>query len=1091
MKKLHFFACLTCVLLLANGATAQKRAATKDLPFDSSTLNTFKFRNAGPATTSGRISDFAVNPLDFTEYYIAVASGGIWKTVNAGTTFTPVFDQQPSYSTACITMEPGNPSTVWVGTGENNHQRSVGYGDGVYRSRDSGKSWENMGLKHSGSISKIIVHPQNPDKIYVAAYGPLWSAGGERGVYMSEDGGKTWQPQLTIDEHTGIADLVMHPQNPNILFAAAHQRRRHVFTYIGGGPSSALYKSADGGKTWRKINSGLPSADLGRTGLAIPPSNPEKVYAIVEAADGKGGFFVSTDRGESWQKQSDFATIGLYYQEIFCDPKDEQVIYAMDTYAHISEDGGKTFKRLGEKHKHVDNHALWINPDNTRHLLMGCDGGIYESFDRGQNWNYKENLPITQFYKVTTDNAEPFYNIYGGTQDNFSLGGPSRTSKASGIANDDWFVTNGGDGFESQVDPTNPDIVYAQAQYGWLVRYDKKSGERVFIQPQPGKNEPAYRWNWDAPLLISPHKPERLYFAANKLFRSDDRGSSWTAISPDLSRQTDRNQLPVMGRVWGMDAVQKNESTSIYGNIVALDESDLTEGLLYVGTDDGLVHISKDSGENWQRFSGFPGVPDTTYVNMLLASQHDENTVYAAFNNHKRGDFKPYLLKSTNNGQTWQSIASNLPTRGSVYAIAEDHEQPGLLFCGTEFGLFFSNNDGRHWTQMKGGLPTIAIRDIAIQKRESDLVLATFGRGFYILDDYSPLRHLTEENLQKEAHIFAVKDGLMFVPSQPLGDPEKGFRGSSYFTAPNPPVGVAFTWHLKEPLKSLKTQRQEREKKLVEAGKAVPYPSAGEIRAESLAQDPYLIFTITDQQGKVVRRLKEKAARGIHRTWWDFRYPAARPVSLKQESSHSYPSGSSGHLALPGQYQVSISSYHNGELVQLAGPQTFTIKLLNNATFAPEDRAEVLAFLKKAATLQNRVQAAEKALSEMEERLQYLEAAVMQTPGAAAELLKDCHELKTGMAGLKLKLSGDRALARKQFEVPPAISDRVEMALGQIWSSTDGPTRAQRQNYDLASQAFTLAQTELGNFSEQLKILEKQLDEAGAPWTPGRIPGRP
>ena len=491
-------------------------------PIDEVGLSALKFRNIGPALTSGRISDFAVHPEKHHVFYVATSSGGVWKTKNAGTTFTPIFDSQGSYSIGCITMDPSNPNTLWVGTGENNNQRSVAYGDGLYKSDDGGASWKHMGLKMSEHISKIIVHPENSDIIWVASVGPLWSSGGDRGVYKSIDGGKTWVATLEIDKHTGVADMIIDPSNPDVLYAAAHQRARHVFTYLGGGPGSAIYKSTDGGESWDKASAGLPKVDLGRIGLAVSEADPEKLYAIVEAAEGKSGFYRSTNRGVSWHKRGGHVTSGNYYQEIIADPSNADVIYSMDTWLSSSNDGGKTFNRVGENTKHVDNHCIWIDPADSDHWLVGCDGGIYETWDAAATWAFMANLPVTQFYKVAVDNDVPFYNVYGGTQDNFSLGGPSRTTTSHGIMNSDWIITHGGDGFESQVDPENPDIVYAQSQYGVLVRYDRKSGEEVGIQPKERKGENGYRWNWDAPLQVSNHKSGRLYFAANKLFRSDD-----------------------------------------------------------------------------------------------------------------------------------------------------------------------------------------------------------------------------------------------------------------------------------------------------------------------------------------------------------------------------------------------------------------------------------------------------------------------------------------------------------------------------------------------------------------------------------------
>ncbi|MEL7020926.1 MAG: glycosyl hydrolase, partial [Bacteroidota bacterium] len=719
---------LLLALLLTFPAIAQRNkkknasATTTKYFLDTVGLSGLKFRSVGPALTSGRIADFAIHPDNTAHYYVATASGGVWKTTNAGTTYQPIFDNEGSFSIGCVTIDPNNPNVVWVGTGENNNQRSVNYGDGVYKSEDGGMSWRNMGLEKSEHIANIIVHPENSNVVYVSAIGPLWSKGGERGVYKTTDGGANWEAVLTIDEHTGVTDLLMDPRDPDVLYAAAFQRRRHVYTYVGGGPGSGMYKTTDGGVNWKKINRGLPTTEMGRIGLAQSPADPEVIYAQVEAAKGSG-VYKTTNRGASWQKMSGYVTSGNYYSEMVAHPTDPNTVYAMDTWLHRSTDGGKSFKKVNEQYKHVDNHAMWINPKQTDHWIVGCDGGIYETFDGAKNWHFKSNLPVTQFYKVTVDNSEPFYNIYGGTQDNFSLGGPSQTRSGNGIVNADWFITNGGDGFESQVDPQNPNIIYAQSQYGGLVRYDKASGEILGIQPKPRQGEMSYRWNWDAPLEVSKHNPTRIYFAANKLFKSDDRGNTWQVISDDLTRQIDRNSLKVYDRVLSMDAVNKNRSTSPYGTIVAFSESPLNENLLYVGTDDGLIQITTDGGANWTKVGSFPAVPNRTYVNMLLASQHDENVVYAVFNNHKNGDFKPYVFRSSDKGRSWSNVSSNLPEKGAAYCIAEDHVDKQLLFVGTEYTVHVTTNEGKNWKKLSAGLPTIAVRDMAIQPRENDLVL--------------------------------------------------------------------------------------------------------------------------------------------------------------------------------------------------------------------------------------------------------------------------------------------------------------------------------------------------------------------------------
>ncbi len=1056
------------------------------------TFSGLQFRSLGPALMSGRIADFAVDPRNRAHYFVAVASGGVWKSDNSGATWTPVFDGQDSYSIGCLALDPANPSVVWVGTGENNSQRSVGFGDGVYRTRDGGAHWENLGLKESEHIGKIIIDPRDSNVVYAAAQGPLWKSGGERGLYKSVDGGANWKRVLFISDDTGVNEVHFDPANPDALYASAYQRRRHVWTLINGGPESALYKSTDAGRTWRKITNGLPEVDMGRIGLAVSPGDPQVVYAIIEAADDKGGFFRSTDRGENWVKQSDYMTSSpQYYNEIVCDPKNVDRVYALDTFLQVTHDAGKTFKRVGGENRHVDDHALWIDPADTDYLLVGGDGGIYESFDRGAHWTHKTNLPITQFYRVCVDNSLPFYFVYGGTQDNNTLGGPSRTKSPAGIANDDWFVTVGGDGFEPQVDPEDPNIVYSQWQYGGLIRFDRKSGEIVDIKPRETPDDAPNRWNWDSPLLVSPHDHKRLYFASQRLYRSDDRGDSWTAITGDLSRGLDRDKLKVMGRLQLADAVAKHNSTSIYGNCVALAESPLVGGLIYVGTDDGLVHVSEDDGRSWRKESAFPAIPDVTYVSSLTASRHDENTVFASFDNHKNGDFKPYLLRSPDRGQTWESIVGDLPERQIVYCLAEDHAKPGLLFAGTEFGVFFTLDGGARWVKLKGGLPTIAVRDMAIQSRECDLVLATFGRGFYVLDDYSPLRQVDEDELGHEALLFPVKNALRYVETSRFsGRTGRGWMGTAYYTAPNPPFGAVFTYYLKEKLMTRRERRKEAEKKAGEAGETPDYPSMDELRAEDEEKEPSIILTVSDDSGNVVRRLSGPRDKGFHRVAWDLRFPTTEPIVLKApEDRPDWALDPVGHLAVPGAYTVSLAKEIDGVVTPLCEPKPFDVVPLELAAFAAEDRAEAEAFQAKVSRLHRAVQGALKVAGEARDRIAHLRKAVIMTPNADAAVLEEIAGLDGRLNRLLSALRGDETLAKRQEPLPPSIAERVETVLyGQLFT-TSSPTKTQRDAYGYAGEAFTKALADLRELIEDdLAELERKLEAAGAPWTPGRIP---
>ena len=1061
-------------------------------PMSTPTFNGLRLRSIGPAFTSGRISGFAVDPTNYSRYYVAVASGGVWKTTNAGTTWTPIFDNEASYSIGAIALDPKNPLTVWVGTGENNSQRSVSYGSGLYRSDDGGRTWRNVGLRTSEHIGRIAIDPKDSNIVYVAAQGPLWGPGGDRGLFKTTDGGKTWKNILNISENTGVTDVVIDPNDPNTVYCASYQRRRHRWTLINGGPESALYKSTDAGATWNKLRAGLPTVELGRIGLALSPVDSNVLYATVEAADRRGGIFRSADRGGSWERRNEFDSTAMYYSRIVADPKDVDRIYIMNVFAMVSDDGGRTIRRLGERNKHVDNHDIWINPQNTDHYLIGCDGGIYESWDRGATWDFKQNLPVTQFYDITTDNDKPFYNVYGGTQDNFSFGGPSRTRSASGIVNSDWFVTNGGDGFRSQVDPEDPNIIYAELQNGGLVRFDKRTGERIGIQPQPGRGEDPLRWNWDSPFIISPHLHTRLYFAADKLFRSDDRGDTWRLVSGQLSRDLDRDKLPVMGKVWGIDAVAKNASTAHFGNASAVAESPKKEGLIYVGTDDGLVQVTEDGGKNWRRIEKFPGVPDMTYITRIICSNHDANTAYVSFDNHQSADFKPYLLKTTDAGRTWVSLSSNLPKNGPVLAIAEDHVNPNLLFTGTEFGLWFSIDGGQKWVQLKGGMPTIAVSDLNIQKRENDLVVATFGRGIYILDNYTPLRLIKPETLRQESAVFPVKDALMYIQSQPLGGRGKSFQGERFYTADNPPFGAAVTWYLKDAIKTRKEKRQEKERENDRRGAPVGWPTRDELRAEEEEVAPAIIVTITDASDNVVRRLTGPVSAGVQRLNWDLRYPAANLSAPPPPDADFDFEPPSGPLVMPGTYKAQIAKRVEGVVTPLGPPQQFQVTVEGIENMSTADRTALVEFQQKAVRLQRAVSGATQAANALRPRLAAIKRAINETPSLPQRLQDDATALERRTNEILRALSGDSAARQRNMNTPPSINDRVGYVVNVQRMSTARPTQTQQSQYSAAAQDFETVLAQLRQLIEtDLSRLEKQLEAAGAPWTPGRIPSWP
>ncbi len=1054
------------------------------------TFSGLKFRSIGPGVESGRVMSIAVNPKKKSEFYVGVASGGVWKTVNDGTTWTPLFDGQGSYSIGWVELDPNDSSVVWVGSGESNSQRSVSYGDGIYKSDDGGKDWQNLGLKKSEHIGRVAVDPRDSKIVYVAAEGPLWGPGGDRGLYKTTDGGKNWKAVLTISENTGVSDVAIDPSNPDVVYASAYQRRRHVFTLIDGGPESAIYKSTDAGATWNKLKSGLPSVDMGRIGLAISPADSNVVYAAVEAADGKGGIFRSGDRGANWERRNEFDTGAMYYARIVPDPKNVDRIFVMNVELRESTDGGKTLHKVNEVNHHGDNHAMWIDPDDTKHWLLGSDGGMYETWDDAKTWQFKANLPTMQFYDVAVDNSTPFYNVCGGTQDYFSWCGPTRTRDVNGIVNADWFVTTGGDGFRSQVDPVDPNTIYSESQYGVLIRYDKPTGQELLLQPQEGKGEPPLRWNWDSPIIISPHSHTRLYFAANKLFRSDDRGDTWKAISGDLTRQIDRNKLPVMGKVWGVDAVAKNQSTSFYGNIVALSESPKKEGLIYVGTDDGLIQVTNDAGGSWTKYERFSGIPDMTYVSRLAASNHDANTVYAALDNHKNADFKPYLLKSTDAGKTWTSIAGNLPENGPVLAIAEDPVNANLLFAGTEYGAFFTIDGGAHWVQLKGGLPTIAVRDMVIHPREGDLVIATFGRGFYVFDDLSPLRQLKPDSTEQAAALSPVKDALLYIERHPLGGPQKGFQGDAYFSADNPPYGAVFTAYLKEKIKTKKEKRQDAEKDASKKNQTLPYPSRDDLRAEAQEPKPELYFVVYDENGTPIRRVDGSTDSGFQRVAWDLRYPAPQVSKSSDDGDGNFPDAADqGPLVLSGNYSVRMFEKVGGAVTEVGSPQSFKVSTIGSSSMTAEDRKTQEEFLRKVSRLYRAVSGAQHTADDVASRLKQIREALRYTPSAEKELSAVADSLEQRNREILRALRGDVEIARHNEPIPSSINDRVNSIMEGERFSLAKPTQSNIDSYNIGAAEFTDVLSKLRTLVEvDMAKLEKDMEAAGAPWTPGRVP---
>lgn len=1075
-KITRFFIFVFVVLIATSGFSADKK--DNNLLADE-TFTGLKLRGIGPAFMSGRIADIAINPSDPSQWYVAVGSGGVWKTDNASTTWKPIFDDQPSYSIGCVSIDPNNHSVIWIGTGENVGGRHVGYGDGVYRSADGGASWENMGLKESHHISKIIVHPKNSDIVWVAAQGPLWSKGGERGLYKTTDGGKKWKKVLGDDEWVGVTDILIDPRNPDQLYAATWQRHRNVAAYMGGGPGSGIYRSSDGGETWEKLSNGLPGSNMAKIGLAISPQNPDVIYAAIELDRRTGGVYSSANRGSSWTKQSDAvsgATGPHYYQELYASPHQFDRLYLVDVRMQISNDGGKTFTRMKEQFKHSDNHALAFRLDDPNYLLVGTDGGLYESFDLAENWRYVANLPVTQFYKVAVDDAVPFYNIYGGTQDNATQGGPSRTTWSLGIDNSDWFLTLGGDGHQPATEPGNPDIIYSESQQGFLSRIDLSTGEMLLIQPQPEAGESYERFNWDSPILVSPHSPTRIYFASHRVWRSDNRGDSWTAISGDLTRNQERVTLPIMDQTWSWDSPWDVGAMSNYNTITSLAESPLQEGLIYAGNDDGLIHVTEDGGQKWRKIEvgDLPGVPATAFVNDIKADLYDANTVYVVLDNHKFGDLKPYLLKSTDKGKKWRSIRGNIPNRTLVWRIVQDHVNSNLLFAATEFSIYFTIDGGKKWIKLAGGVPTISFRDLAIQRRENDLIGASFGRGFYIFDDYSVLRHVSENQLKQEATLFPVRKTWWYIQRE-LGV----IGGASHYRAPNPPYGAVFTYYLKEEIKTKKALRKEKEKNQIKNKQAVTFPGWDKIEAERRQEEPLLWLTVQDNEGNVVRRIKAANKTGFHRIAWDLRLPSTDAVRNAADLNGDQ----IGAMVAPGNYTVTLSKNVDGKVTNLSKPVPFTVEQLFKGALAGADPKETAAFWKETERLNKSTSAASRVLAKALERVTLLQKALIRTVAAPGNLDSELHRIKQSLLTLDEQLNGNRSKQQIGEKNKPTIAWRRGVASWGTFNSTYGATPLHKRSLEIAATEFQELKKNLDIIINQdIPKIEAALKAAGAPW---------
>jgi photosystem II stability/assembly factor-like uncharacterized protein len=829
-----------------------------------SILDDLPWRNIGPAIMGGRIDDFAVVESNPHIIYAATASAGIWKTTNNGVTWRPLFDDQPVSSVGDIAVAATDPSIVWAGTGEPANRQSSSWGNGIYKSTDGGESWQPVGLEDTHHIGRVLIHPKNPDIVYVAALGHLWGPNEERGVFKTTDGGRTWTKTIFINEDTGFIDLAMDPESPDTLYAAAYQRRRRAFGFNGGGPESGIYKTIDGGETWRRLAKGLPEGDTGRIGLDIYRKDPRIVYALVENKD--GGTFRSENKGETWTKMSDTNPRPMYYSQVRIDPLNDQRIWVLGAPMYTSDDGGKTFTTERVTRIHGDYHALWINPTDSNHMVLGSDGGIHYSYDRGLTWDFVNSLALGQFYEIGYDMATP-YNVYGGLQDNGSWGGPVRTRYEQGITNEDWFRVGGGDGFYTQIDPNDPTTVYVESQNGNLRRLDLKSLETKGIRPEPEEDEPPYRFDWNSPILISPHDSKTVYYGGNRLFRSTNRGDEWTR-SADLTKNLDRDEMPIMGVMLDDETLSRNDGISTFGQITVISESPLRAGVVYVGTDDGNLQVTRDGGETWSNVAAnLNGVPERTYVTRVVASAHAEGRVYATLDGHRNDDFRTYALRSDDFGASWRSITEGIPEGHTLNVVREHPRNESLLFAGGEFGAYVSFDGGGGWHELSGSIPRVPVDDIAIHPRENDLILGTHGRSIWVLDDMTPLEELSEDVLSAELHVFPIREAVSYRIYR-----HKGNTGHKMFLAENPPPGALIYFYL------------------------------GSEPAEE--QGPMMI-RVKDESGQLVREieLEAESSKGIHRANWDLRHQEPIPG----DSDGGFRGPPPGPRALPGTYTIELT----------------------------------------------------------------------------------------------------------------------------------------------------------------------------------------
>jgi photosystem II stability/assembly factor-like uncharacterized protein len=1069
------------VLLLLTSLPLETASSQTDI---STAISNLKYREIGPAVMGGRVADLAVVESKPQIFYVGTASGGLWKTTNHGTTWEPIFDGQTTASIGDVTLAPSNANVIWVGTGEPQNRQSSPWGNGVYKSTDAGRTWQHLGLEDTHHIGRIVVHHTNPQVAYVAAVGHLWGPNPERGVYRTRDGGLTWDLVLFVDDHTGAIDLVMHPGDPNTLIAAMYQRQRTGWGFNGGGPGSGIYRTTDGGDTWHELTNGLPEGDMGRIGLDMFQGDGNLVLAVIEAdardpsrgfgsqgpaSERKSGVYRSTDRGETWQKISDTNPRPMYYGQIRIDPTDPERVYVLGTQLMVSDDGGKTFRSDGAQQIHVDHHALWIDPNDSDHLIIGSDGGVSASFDRSGHWRMYDNMAIGQFYQIGVDMRDPYF-VCGGLQDNSSWCGPNRTLNSYGIRNSDWTDVWGGDGFFNLIDPTDHNIVYTESQGGNLGRVDLETGEGVRIRPvarplagqEEDEEDRSFRFNWNAPIVISAHDPATILFGGNVLFESTDRGVTWQEISPDLTKQIDRTELEIMGVPGSEPMMSPNDGISTYGNITTIGESPLNADLIYVGTDDGNVQLTQDGGGTWTDLtSRIRDLPERTYVSRIVPSRFVEGRVYATFDGHRNDDFAPHAYVSEDYGQRWQAIVGGLPHGWSVNVIAEHPNNEDLLLLGNEVGVYFSIDRGAAWVRLKNNLPTVPVDDIVVHERDNDLVVGTHGRSIWIMGDITPLEQLSGELLASSAHLFPVRSATMY--SLAGGWP----FWHTVFTAPNPPVGANIRYYLKDKL----TEQEAAVTAESSSNGSGPSGQGSDRQRASRNNDEIKArLVIVDSDGNPVRELEGPGDAGIHEVVWDLRLA---PPFESQGGQGGFFGAPRGPRVLPGTYSVQL------EVGQTQSVQ-FQVRGDPRIAISDADRRARQNALMSVHALNKSINQANRTVSRLRGQVSDIQALIKEHEGAPEALSEDAKLLSERLDTLSRELSQAGRNAR--------VSNAIE-------GSTTRPTADQLWQIDRAWENVPGLIEQINEIvGNSLPALYRACDENGIRPDPGKpieVPRKP